>query len=351
MIKIVYIIVTIVLLLILITIHELGHFIAGKIFKFKINEFSIGFGPAIISKKGKKTKFSVRAIPLGGYCAFENNDASSEENAEPVDPKDCFDNQKPWKRLIVLVSGPLMNFITAFIFCFVFLWASGFGIPVVQSVMTNGENVPYNDFQVGDRIVAVNYVDIDLNHSFSDLISEVQENSTVVFSVVGEDGTSKNVSVTKQLIEGENPYYGYGMTLLYERKPASFSEAFVNTPSKTIQMTGAIIDSFGKLFTNQVSIKDVSGPIGTINYITEYTQKDLMYVLLFLPLLSLNLAVFNILPFPALDGGKSVFVLIEMIFKKRVNKNVENYIHTFGLLFLLLFLLLVDVINSIISIL
>ena len=149
-----YILIAILVLLFMVLIHELGHYIAGKILKFKINEFSVGFGPKILQKKNKKGELiSLRAIPLGGYCAFEGETEENKDNPE------AFNNQKPWKRLIVLFSGAFFNFLSAIIFSFIVLISSGYDLVQVKKVDTTSINYEY--LQTGDVVYGIENQKID----------------------------------------------------------------------------------------------------------------------------------------------------------------------------------------------
>ena len=352
-----YIVIAILILLVLITLHELGHFIAGKLLHFKINEFSVGIGPAILKKEKKDgTIISLRAIPLGGYCAFASEEEvevtrfSSETSASEALDYIPFEKQPAYKRFIVLLSGALTNFLTAFIFMLVFILFSGYGIPVVNSVMTDSNGIKYNESILeGDKIIAVNGRDIHVDYSFSNAVESINEGEHAIFTI-DRNGDIINAEVEKKSIESDSGNYpGFGITLLYERNQVSFLDALIKTPSTTFQMVGAVFNSFGMLFSGQVSIRDISGPIGTIHYISEYAQTNWLYILLFLPLLSVNLAVFNILPIPSLDGARILFLLIEVIRRKPINKEIESRINSIGLIILFLFIIMVDIVNLLLA--
>ena len=241
-----FIMLAIAMLLVLVVIHEFGHYIAGKILKFKINEFSVGFGPKIFQKVKKNGElFTLRLFPLGGYCAFEGEDDESEN-------PDSFAKQKAWKRLIVLFSGPLFNFLSAFVFSFIFLLA----------------------------------------------------------------------------------VYKY-----------SFGTALLQCVPFTFEITWQILVILGQLFTGQLGLDSLGGPVTTITTIANYSQESIRYFLLLLPLLSVNLGLFNLIPFPALDGCQMLFTLIEMIIRRPINRKVVNWVNTIGLFVLLGFVILVDVIQ------
>ena len=382
----VYVLVAILVLMFMITIHEFGHYLAGRLFGFGINEFSIGFGPKLFQRKSKKTGelFSVRALPLGGYCAFygeEEDEGESAapaggavasdagalaENAAPVrDKPDAgaaspeavkipFTAQKPWKRIIVLFAGAAFNMLSAFVFSFIYILAAGYSVPVVDMLYTDPYtgNVYASGLETGDRIVAVDGTAVSVLDSFTELTSSAGEGESVALTVL-RGGEEFEVSVKKQRVLIENESGGYddymlfGFRTSYEHEAVSVPAAMGYSFPFTMKMSGLIISSFGQLITGQIPITELSGPVGTVAVIAEYSEIDWRYLLMFLPLIASNLAIFNILPIPSLDGARIVFTVIEWIRGKPVNRKVEAYIHGIGLLVLLGFVIVVDLIGMV----
>ena len=382
----VYVLVAILVLMFMITIHEFGHYLAGRLFGFGINEFSIGFGPKLFQRKSKKTGelFSVRALPLGGYCAFygeEEDEGESAapaggavasdagalaENAAPVrDKPDAgaaspeavkipFTAQKPWKRIIVLFAGAAFNMLSAFVFSFIYILAAGYSVPVVDMLYTDPYtgNVYASGLETGDRIVAVDGTAVSVLDSFTELTSSAGEGESVALTVL-RGGEEFEVSVKKQRVLIENESGGYddymlfGFRTSYEHEAVSVPAAMGYSFPFTMKMSGLIISSFGRLITGQIPITELSGPVGTVAVIAEYSEIDWRYLLMFLPLIASNLAIFNILPIPSLDGARIVFTVIEWIRGKPVNRKVEAYIHGIGLLVLLGFVIVVDLIGMV----
>lgn len=379
--KLFYILLAIVILLVMIIIHELGHYIVGKILKFNITEFSIGFGPKLISRTSKKTgeKFSLRLIPLGGFCAFlgeedtEDEQKSAQEPAteevfdelkkEPIMPP-CvnpleekekekpitFNEQAPWKRILVFIAGAGFNFISAIIFSLIFILVVGYGSPVVSTVYTDGLGNPYNQLQVGDEIIAVNGEEIGVMKSFSDLTANAGLGSTYEYTV-RRNGEVVKVQVTIKEItttDGEGQpltYNGVGITSYQVGKSVDFWYALKYCVPYTFKLSLMILASLGGLFTGATAISSVTGPVGTIDMMAQVGMMNWRNILLLLPLLASNLAIFNILPIPALDGSKIVFAVIEWIRKKPVNRKVEAIIHTVGMLLLFGFVIILDLVG------
>lgn len=427
------------MLLIMITIHELGHYLAGKIFKFKINEFAIGMGPAIFKKTSKKTEevFSIRALPLGGFCAFEGEDEESSSLG-------AFNNKEPWKRIIVLVAGATMNMVLGVII--LILSVGIYGQLSVQTYdvvpTTNAEYVGYclvnddtileidgkNVFLSTDIATAIdgknkgdiitvkvkdakgdiverkvrlrNAVDIEsLADPFSaftalgvatiqkvsggeldgkyllrvkdsdsyencsrifdleDFISyakkiSVGETLAFYYSAGGDDRQEKSVVVTEDLSAKTSEeilaYLGMNETstyLKYDTQNVKFG--FFETIERGIQYSisigGTIFRTLGELLTGKLSIRAMGGTVTTIKVTANAIKVGgFNYFLEMAGFIGVNLAVFNLLPIPALDGSRVVFCVIEWIRKKPLNRKVEGVIHGVGLVLLLGFSILVD---------
>lgn len=371
-----YIVLAIVVLLFMVMIHELGHYIAGKILKFKINEFSIGFGPKILQKKKKNGELiSLRALPLGGYCAFEG------ENEDGSVSPDAFNNQKPWKRLIVLFSGAFFNFLSAIIFSFILLISHGYDLVQVQTITENSINYGY--IQSQDVIIGVNdnYIDFVHDESMSVLIGDYVSTNYKIYS--GEDLTSEY-----SYKDGEKTYYLDAKPLIYNIRrdgkeikvngyinviydsmgksvgwsmcetekvengdfvisayKYSFMESLCGAVPFTCKWAYKMLIIFGQLITGRLNITSLGGPVTTINMIATNAQQSMSYLLILLPLIAVNLAVFNLLPIPALDGCQMIFVLIEWIRRKPINKKIINTVNNVGLLVLLGFVIIVDILQ------
>lgn len=379
-----FILIAVVILLVMIVIHELGHYVAGKILRFKINEFSVGFGPKIFSKKNKKTGevFSLRAVPLGGFCAFEDESGleSEEETDEVIDPDSVFPEiqpeqvmppcvdplkekeeaaekprsfteEKPWKRIIVLAAGAFFNFVSAIIFSFIFIVAVGYVEPEVHTLYAdeNGNNY-CAELRVGDVITAVNGEKISIMKTYDDLV-KVKEVGTTYDLTIIRDGKESIVTVTmKQIVSkaadgSDLNYVGLGFTPVNTSVKCGAGYAFKYCVPYTCKLSISILASFGGLITGRIPITSLMGPVGTVGIMAELGMADLRNFLVLLPLIAANLAIFNILPIPALDGSKIVFTLIEWVRGKPVNRKVENIIHTVGLLLLFGFVIVIDILG------
>lgn len=377
-----YIFIAVLVLLLMILIHEFGHYVAGKILKFKINEFSVGFGPKLFQKKKKNGELiSLRAIPLGGYCAFEG------ENEDGSSSPEAFMNQKPWKRLIVLFSGAFFNFLSAIIFSFILLLANGYDLVQVKNI--NQDSINYEILQEGDIINGIEGVEFDFVHdeTFNILISEhIKDNYSkydgedltqevsfkgknkktyylakrnIVYNVERDD---KQISLNGfinvvydekgDVVKNDNGLCSYSMLSTNDENESeflignykySFGQSLLKCVPFTFQWTWKTILILGQLITGQVSLTALTGPVGTINMIASFTQESASFLLIMLPLIAVNLAVMNLLPIPALDGFQMIFTTIEWVRKKPIKPNVVNMINNIGLFVLLGFVVVVDI--------
>ena len=369
----------ILILLVMITVHEFGHYIAGKIFHFKINEFSVGFGPALFKKRNKKTGelFSVRVIPLGGYCAFEGEDGLEEEKDEngnivvkEPDP-DSFTKKKPWQRIIVLIAGALMNYLLALVIIIISFFAYGQTMLAAYEVEPT-DTVPA-EYCLQDKDIFLQaegknlYLTTDIVRAVNgkkagDLVEfrvsrvvgeengkNVREEMTVKI-MLRTDAVSKNSADTDGIwkalgikyTEGED-YTGYMLA------SASYRFGFFDTLGRSFvysfRIAGEIFRILGELLTGVLGLSALGGPITTIKVTSQVVAQGMRAFLEIAGYIGVNLAVFNLLPIPALDGSKVVFTLIEWIRGKPVNRKVEAIIHVAGFILLFGFAILVDLLQ------
>jgi len=333
------IVLAIILFAILIFIHELGHYTAGKIFKFKINEFSIGFGKALYTKKRKNGEiFSIRLIPLGGYCAFEGEEQDSEVEG-------AFNNQAWWKRWIVLFAGVLFNFISAIIVSIPLLMCWGDATPIVNGFADGTPNhIEQNleTLQKGDIIRRVDGTKPTLLGGGLNYLVSQQGDSTYTL-VVERDGEEIEIDVTNYVIgQNEQGEPSYGLGIMVENVKYNFFQSLGRSVPFCFEMAWDCLKVLGNLLIGNLHISNLGGPITTIGMIADGASISPIFLLVMFPVIAVNLAVFNFLPFPALDGGRSVFVILEGIRRKPINQKVEQAIHTAGLMLLFGFVILVD---------
>ena len=338
-----YILLAILLLAILVTIHEFGHFLAARLMKIDVTEFSIGFGPRLLGWKSKKyeTDFSLRAIPLGGYCAFYGEDDA--KGITKDDPR-AFPKQNVWKRLFVILMGPMMNFVLAFVVAAVFYWVSGVsevtGVdPYIAEVM--GAGPAYSaGLQSGDQITEVNGREM-LDGTMETLLSTIsswQEGEDPLRMTIRRGEESFQADLTPVWDEQEKKMR-IGITIggIYrtEQKAVSFLGGFENAWRLCVNASGAILGALGDLVTTGKGLDQTSGPVGIVTMVSsEVKEGGFSAFVQLLVLISINLGLMNMLPIPGLDGSRLVFGLVEVIRRKPVPPEKEAVVHLVGMVFL-----------------
>ena len=324
---------------VLIFVHELGHFITAKACGVKVNEFAIGMGPAICKKQMGETLYALRIFPIGGYCAMEGEDEDSE------DPR-AFNNQPAWQRAIVLAAGSLMNLLTCVVLLIIIAFYAGTATTTIDTVQS-GSPAEAAGIKDGDQVVRVDDTKIDEWSEVIDTIGPSKEKTADVTVLRGGEETTMTVQLKYDKDQKRNMI---GITPRTERHAGkAITDGVKNTGSMTVMM----YDMLRQLFTGDVSVKELSGPVGIVYAVNETAKSGFLYVIYLTALLSLNLAVINMLPLPALDGGRLLFLLIRKITGKRVTDEMEGRIHFIGIMLLLLLMVYVtfnDVIRFIVPI-
>ncbi|HWQ98677.1 MAG TPA: RIP metalloprotease RseP [Clostridia bacterium] len=335
------VIVALVLLSLLVMIHELGHYIAGRALGFSILEFSIGMGPKLLKKKDKRgTEFSIRAFPIGGMCRFEGED----ENA--VNEK-SFNAQKVWKRIIVVLAGPVTNLVFAILLSFVTLTAFGDFIPAVYQV---NQSSPAQEAGMlpGDIITDIDGKPVRFYFQTVDMIQAADsENLQILVLRNGEEKLLAFPNVYNEA-QGKNVI---GITITTERMKFGVGESALRSVN---YVTSTLLETFrflGKAFQGNVSSTDAGGPVAIVAMISEAVRTGGENVLRLLVLISASLGIMNLLPIPAMDGGRLVFMVIEAIRGKPISQEKEGMIHFVGLILLfgLIILLTINDVSNLLS--
>lgn len=327
---------------IVILFHELGHFLLAKKNGIGVTEFALGMGPTLLSFKRKETVYALKLLPLGGSCAMVGED--TDENGE-----DSFNSKSPWQRFSVIAAGPVFNFIMAFVFAMILVAIVGYDTPVVYKVI-EGEPAAAAGIQSGDVIKKVNGKNIHMYKEFS-TESRMNTSGKTMEILLERDGKLIETTVTPQFIE--EGYYRIG---LYggAREKTGILDTFKYTIFELKYWITTTVRSLGMLVTGKVSVEELSGPVGIVDMIDDTYNQALPYgwIDVFLNmlnisiLLSANLGVMNLIPIPALDGGRLFFILIEIIRGKPVPPEKEGWVHTIGfvcLMALMVFILYNDI--------
>ena len=324
----------------LIFIHELGHFLAAKLSGVQVNEFSMFMGPAIFKKQVGETLYSVRCIPMGGYCAMEGEDADTDN------PR-SFQKAAWWKRLIILIAGAAMNFLAGLaLFAVVYAPAQQFVVPVVDyfepSCMLHSEA----GLQIGDRILEVDGEKVHITSDFSMILSL---NPGDVHDLVVERRGEKTILNDFYMPKAEftdadgAKTFRYGFNFRLEE--ATFASKLVYVWDVAMSNVQMVKLSVKMLLSGQAGIQDMGGPVMIVDQMAQVAESSenaldaLLNMLYFGAFLAINLAVMNLLPIPALDGGRAVCLLIttlvEKIIGRKINPKYEGYLHGAGMILLL----------------
>ncbi len=338
-----YILAAVLMFGVMITVHEAGHFFAARLFKIPVREFSIGFGPQLLKWKRKKhdTLFFLRAIPLGGYCAFYGEDDVTGESKS--DPR-AFGKQGIWKRLLTILMGPVMNFILAFLVAAMFYAISGVPTPagptvtVVEAVNQDSPAMAAG-MLAGDQITAVN------GHLVTDnLLPMIAQETgkgaeTLDFTILREkDGRKEeHVLTVKPLFDSVERRYMIGINALANTPavwaPGSVGDVLRASAALCYNAGAAIITALKNLVTRGQGIGELSGIVGITKLIVEETrQSQLQGYLYLMAVISINLGLMNLLIIPGLDGSRILFLIVEAIRGKPIEK--EGYVHAVGMVLL-----------------
>ncbi len=340
-----YVLLALLCLMGMVVVHEFGHYIAGKLLGFKINEFAIGFGPRIIKIRNKKNGeiFSIRPFPLGGFCQFEGED-------EEDDKENSFNAHPPWKRLIVLFSGAFFNFLSAIMIITLVFTFYGQILPCVGSIAEESYLARETDLKEGDVILSVNnrQVNILMADDLSTALSRIGDEEGGYLTVL-RDGKKTKIYVEKsdiyqrdennQIVVDENgqpvTYRAFGFSLGLVYCKLDFFTAFGRAFGYTFFMVWKILWSIGQLITGAIKFTEsAGGPITIISTMSTAARTGAGTLAYIVCLISANLAVMNLLPLPALDGARMLFTVIEWIRKKPLNRKVEGVIHFVGMILL-----------------
>lgn len=310
--------------------HELGHFATAKWSGIKIHEFSLGMGPAILKKQGKETLYSLRAFPIGGYVKMEGEDEASD------DPR-SFSNKKPWQRLIILAAGATMNFILAYVLLVIIMFSVGAPSNTIADIVVDMPAAEAG-IMADDKIVSIDGKSISSWEQVTSAINQ-SEGNTLVIEVL-RDGQKETFSITPVLKEDGSYAIGIQTKVLKQ-----VDKAFGMAGDQFKYFFTSIFEFFGSIGKKDVT-GELVGPVGLVNIVGEVSKTGFINLLNLAAYISINLGIVNLLPFPALDGGRIIFVLIEMVMGKPVNREKEGYVHFIGfalLMALMVFLVFKDI--------
>ncbi|WP_338964215.1 M50 family metallopeptidase [Fusobacterium nucleatum] len=327
--------IAVVMLGLIIFVHELGHFLTAKLFKMPVSEFSIGMGPQVFSVDTKNTAYSFRAIPIGGYVNIEGMEIGSEvENG--------FSSKPAYQRFIVLFAGVFMNFLMAFILLFAIAKINGRieydTNAIIGGLVKGGANEQI--LKVDDKILELDGKKINVWTDISK-ITKASQNKEEISALIERNGKEENITL-KLIKDEENNRVVLGISPKYKKIDLSTTESLDFAKNSFNSIFTDTIKGFFTLFSGKASLKEISGPVGIFKVVGEVSKFGWVSIISLCVVLSINIGVLNLLPIPALDGGRIIFVFLEL-FGIKINKKWEEKLYKSGMILLLFFILMISV--------
>lgn len=311
----------------LVFFHEFGHFAVAKLNGIKVHQFALGMGPKLVSYQGKETEYSIRILPIGGYVKMEGEDEASDHIGS-------FSSKTPLQRISVLAAGPIMNIVLAIVLFTIISMNFGTPVNVIDKISENSP-AQISGLQSGDEIVKINDVNIS---SWEDIVQVIGSSEDEVLSIkVIRGGAAQTIDVKPKFDEETN-------RKLIGISPVLKKSVFTSVKSSiksVFLVVSQIVDFLFKFIRGNASSEGVVGPIGMVQYVGEAARISIYSLLSLAAIISINLAILNILPFPALDGGRIIFALIELIKGKPIDPNKEGFVHLVGFVILMILMVLV----------
>ena len=318
-------------------IHELGHFLLAKLNGIRVDEFAMGMGPKLVGFKRGETTYCIRLLPIGGACMMGEDDATDTSEGS-------FNSKSVWARISVVAAGAVFNFLLAFIFATIIVSYAGYDEPVISGVI-EGYSAEAEGMQEGDLITHLDGKKIYLWREIT--YHNLFHPGETIEVTYERDGKSYDVTIVPK--QDENGNYLMGIMSKGQNQEANFLQALKYGVYEVRFWMKTALQSVGQLVTGKLGADQLSGPVGIVNVVDETYQESkeygtvivIMQMLNIGVLLSANLGVFNLLPFPALDGGRLVFLFVEAITGKRVPPEKEGIVHVIGMVFLMILMVFV----------
>lgn len=324
---------SLVVFLLVVMLHEFGHFTVAKLSGIKVNEFSIGMGPKLFQKQKGETSYSLRALPIGGYVAMEGEEESSH------DPR-SFNNAPILKRMAVVLAGAFMNFILAFLAFTIIFSIVGYGSNEIDTVIKDSP-AEIAGLKAGDKIVEIDKIKTKDIYDINSLIRD--KKGEEINLKINRNGENLDINLKPRYSE-ENKMYLIGIT---SKLKHSFFKSIELGAKRTGEMSLMFLKSLKMIFDGSFKMEYLSGPVGVVQMIGSESSKGFLNFLQILALISVNLGVFNLIPIPALDGGKFLFLLIEALRGKPINEKFEQGLSLIGISILFSLMIYVTIFNDI----
>lgn len=320
------IIVAVIVFGILVILHEMGHMFAAKSVGIKVNQFAVGMGPIIFKKQKGETEYSIRLLPLGGFVKLEGEDEDSFDERS-------FNSKSIPARILVLAAGSLMNLIFAILIIVLLFFLNGFPTNVIGEII-QGNPAETAGLKAGDVIVAIEGTEVS---SWEDVVNTIAETTGDKIQLKVERD-QKIQTFVSDITKDEN---GRRLIGIMPAKEYSVLRSITQGTKYAFMMIGVMLDFLVGIFRGQASTSDVVGPVGIVHLVGEAARMGIIYVLNFTAMISMNLAVINLLPFPALDGGRLILLVIQGITGKKIDPEKEGFIHFIGFVILIGLMILV----------
>lgn len=327
-----YILIAILILGVIIFMHELGHYLVGRLSGIGIIEFAVGFGPKILGWKRKGIEYSLRVLPLGGFCKFIGEDDGDQS------APNAMNNMPVWKRFLTVFAGPAMNFILAFAAA-VLMLCLFYVYDVYPKIDTVAENTPAYEAQLqeGDVILSANGAEIEYTYTGVEALRAIIQESETLGLSIERGGEQLSVSLSPDMVVADE---STGETtkqigITFVSRNFNLAEAIPGAGQYMLETTKMMIDVLKNLIFKFEGAEGLAGPVGTISVVSELVQSDSRLILNIVFLISLNLGIMNLLPFPGLDGCRLIFLIVEAARGKPVPPEKEGMVHAAGLILLL----------------
>lgn len=314
-------------------IHELGHFLMAKAMGVRVDEFAVGMGPAIVKFGKKETKYALRLFPIGGFVSMPGEDEESDDERAHC-------NKPVWRRMLITVGGVMMNFLLGFIILIIIAAPQTHFASTTIAEFDSNALSHQTGLEIGDKITSINGVGVLVDYDFT--FNMQRDNDGIMDIGVIRNGEHKLLkNVTFYTEKGENGV----QYIKYDFRVASINNGFFPTirqaALKTVSFTKVVWLSLVDLVTGNVGMEQLSGPVGTATVIGQAASVSLDYFFILIAIISINLGVMNLLPIPALDGGRLLFQLVELITRKKIPAKYEGWIHAAGFALLILLMIFV----------
>ena len=349
--RLLYILIAIIMLGFIVTVHEFGHYLAGRLCGIGIVEFSVGFGPKLLGFSRKGIKYSLRLIPLGGYCSFVGED---EANPAP----NAMNNQPVWKRFLTVFAGPAMNFVLAFLFCAILLanFITAEYLPRIDYVYPDTP-AAQSGIIPGDVVTSVNgeaitFDDAGMTAARAAILNA--DHTLPIELTVEQGGVSRTLSILPEpVLDESSGAVSYQIGIAFGGRTYTCFEALGRSCGYMVEFTGAMLGALKDLVFHGSGVEDMMGPVGIISFVSDQVSSEQLYAVVNLIFfLSLNIGIMNLLPLPALDGGRLIFLIVEGIRRKPIPPEKEGMVHAIGLgllLMLFVFITYKDVLRLIVG--